>query len=179
MRLEKEGGVCTCAYTTPFMKKFEKAVFSVAWLGRGIGKVALVGLTAIAIANIIGRLFHYPIPGAYAYVSLLGCILIAFSMAYCQVRKGHISIGFVMERLPQRGQAVIDSITSVIGVALFMVLAWRCVLLGTEAWEVGLQVGITGLPLYPFAYVIAFGSLLLALVLIVDAYKNLSQAVKR
>lgn len=144
-----------------------------------MGRAALVGLGGITIANIIGRLLSRPIPGAHSYATIFGLILVSLGMAYCQVNKGNLSMGLVIERLPQRAQAIVDSITSMVSTVLFMVLAWRCGVLGTQFWEEGLQIGVTGLPVYPFVYIIGFGSFMLALILMIDTYRNILKVMRR
>jgi len=161
------------------MNKFRAVVFPAAKVSDWIAGMVLTALAGFIIANIIARLFKVAIPSNQDYVGLLGGILVALSIAYCQVQEGHVFISFVVDRFRPRTQAVVNTITSIVGVVLFMVLAWRCGVWGTETWTIHQEVGLTGLPLYPFVYVVGFGSFLLALVLIVDVYRYLVKVVRQ
>jgi TRAP-type C4-dicarboxylate transport system permease small subunit len=147
------------------------------WCDR-IAQGAVVGMMLIVGGNILLRFFGKPILGTYDWTGLLATILIALSLGYCGVLKGHVRVEFILARFPQRVQAVVDSITGMLSLGLFALAVWQSVVLGNEMWRKG-EVSITvKTPFYPFVYAIAFGCALLWLVIFVETMKSLAKAVR-
>ncbi len=147
------------------------------WCDR-IAQGAVVGMMLMAGGNILLRLVGKSILGAYDWTGLIGTILIALALGYCGVHRNHVRVEFIVARFPQRVQAVIDSITGILSLGLFALAAWQTVVLGNEMWQKG-DVSITvQAPFYPFVYTIAFGCVLLWLVILVDTIKSLVKAVR-
>ena len=117
------------------------------------------------------RFFGHPIEGAYDLVSLLAVVIIAFSMAYTQVQRGHISVSLVVSRLPKQARLVIARITSLLGLGIFILLARQSCVFAKRLWASG-EVSITlETPLFPFVYLIALGAIILCLVILTDLFK--------
>ncbi len=143
----------------------------------GVGLVAMLGLI---VADIIGiKFFRHPIPGAIEMVAFLGVVVTAFAIAFTQVRRGHIQVEFFVMRLPQRAQAGVTALVSLLGIALFGLLAW-------QSYDFGRTLQVTGtvsmtqrIPFYPFVYAIAFCCLPICLLLVVDFLKSVTKAVKK
>ncbi len=143
----------------------------------GVGLLAMLGLI---VADVIGiKLFKWPIPGAIEMVGFLGVVVIVFAIAYTQVLRGHIHVEFLTMRLPMRVQAGIAAFVSLLGLALFILLAWR-------SYDYGRVLQVTGevsmtqrIPFYPFVYAIAFSCIFISLVLLVEFLKSVMKAVKK
>ena len=137
-------------------------------------------MLALIVADIIGaKLFSWPIPGGIEIVSFLGVVVTAFAVAYTQVVRGLIEVEFLVARLPQRAQKIIDSFVYPCGMALFALLAWRSYDFG-HALQVSGEVSMTqGIPFYPFIYGIAFCSVAVFLVLLVQCLRILTRAAKK
>lgn len=143
----------------------------------GVGLVAMLGLI---VADIIGiKFFKHPIPGAIEMVAFLGVVVTAFAIAFTQVRRGHIQVEFFVMRLPKRAQAGVTALVSLLGIALFGLLAW-------QSYDFGRTLQVTGtvsmtqrIPFYPFVYAIAFCCLPICLLLVVDFLKSVMKAVKK
>jgi len=149
------------------------------WLN-WIGGFSLVAMLAIIVADVIGvKLFKSPVPGAPEFTSLMGLIVIAFATAYTLFLKGHIQVEFLVMRLPLRGQTISKVLVSLFGLALFVLLSWHSYEYGSMLQSTG-EVSMTQrIPLYPFAYAIAFCSIPVCLVLIVDIIKTVMKAGKK
>jgi len=143
----------------------------------GIGLVAMFGLI---VADIIGiKFFKHPIPGAIEMVGFLGAVVTAFAIAFTQVRRGHIQVEFFVMRLPKRAQAGVTALVSLLGIALFGLLAW-------QSYDFGRTLQVTGevsmtqrIPFYPFVYAVAFCCLPVCLVLLVEFLNSLAKLVKK
>jgi TRAP-type C4-dicarboxylate transport system permease small subunit len=143
-----------------------------------IAQVALVGMMLLAVGNILGRMIWKPIYGTFDYIGFLGVIIVAFSIAYCALKKGHIEVELVMARLPERVQGIIGSIIYTLSLGLFTLVSWQCIVLGNDMRRSG-ELSMTALvPFYPYIYAIAFGCALLCVVILMDITKSLVKAVK-
>jgi len=155
---------------------FEKRVYTFSkWLNwiAGAGMLAMLGLIVVDV--IAAKAFKWPIPGGIEMVGFLGVIIIAFSIAYTQVLRGHIEVEFLTTRLSKTVQKVMASIVCVFGMVLFAVLAWK-------SFDYGYSLHISGevsmtqeIPFYPFVYGIAFCCILVFLVLLVQLLKTVAK----
>jgi len=123
--------------------------------------------------------FNRPVEGTYELTEYMMAFVVGFGIAYCAVLKGHISIELVVSRLPQRTQAIIDTVTYFISMVLLGLITWQYVLHLPESFQSGRLSVILYIPLYPFVAVVLLGSAVLTLVLITQFVENLSKAVKR
>jgi len=159
------------------MDYLARIVYSMARIVNHISCVALVVMMAMVVINVVFRAFGSPIFGAYESVGLLFSIMVAFSIAHCAVKKGHIAVNILEERIPKRMLPVVDSIVAMIGTALFLVLAWQCAVYAKIMWDKGELSMSMEIPFYPLIFVVAFGFLMLALVLMIDLYKSLTRVI--
>jgi TRAP-type C4-dicarboxylate transport system permease small subunit len=146
------------------------------WVG-GIGLVVMLGLI---VADIVGiKLFKNPVPGAIEIVAFLGVVVTAFAIAYTYILRGHIQVEFFVMRLPARVQAVVASFVLLLGIALFILLAWRSYAYG-RVLQVSGEVSMTqGIPFYPFVYAIALCCIPVCLVLLVELLKSVLKVMKK
>jgi TRAP-type C4-dicarboxylate transport system permease small subunit len=144
-----------------------------------IAQCAVVAMMLIVVGNVVLRLFWRPIYGTYDVVMLLGSITVAFALGYCAVRRGHIAVEIVMERFPPRVQAIIDSITGILSVGIFAIVAWQCGVYGTDMWHRGEVTMSVYIPVHPFIYGVGFGCAVLCAVAIADFIKAVSKAVSK
>jgi len=122
--------------------------------------------------------FNRPIPGSYELTEFLMAILVAFALAYTQVHKGHVSVDLVISRFPPRAQAVINTITIFFSLGIFAIITWRSIVYAGNVRLEGFVTSALDIPIYPFVYVVAFGSAILCLVLIYNLFEHLHQVVK-
>ena len=144
-----------------------------------VARVGVVAMMLIVVANIVLRAAGKPILGTYDFVSFIGATLVAFAIAYCAVQKGHIEVELVVSRFPERARETINCITSFFSFVIFSIVTWQCVALGNDMWRHG-ELSMTALlPFYPYLYGVAFGFILLCLVILVNFIKSLAKVVKR
>jgi TRAP-type C4-dicarboxylate transport system permease small subunit len=144
-----------------------------------VGGVGLLGMLGLVIADIIGiKVFSNPIPGAIEIVAFLGVVVTSFAIAHTYVLRGHIQVEFFVMRLPVRARHVVTTFVSVLGIILFILLAWRSFAYGRVLQSTG-EVSMTrGIPFYPFVYMIALCCVPVCLVLLAGLLKSVSRAVK-
>ncbi len=139
---------------------------------------AVVAMMLLTCADVILRLFRHPVPGTYEIVGFLGTVVISFSLAYTSLEKGHIAVELLVEKLPPRFRSGVESVTSLIGAALFALMALQSTIYATDLKQSG-EVSVTlTMPIYPFIYGIAVGSGLLCLVLLVESLRSAARTVQ-
>jgi TRAP-type C4-dicarboxylate transport system permease small subunit len=147
-----------------------------------IAAIALFGMMAVVVIDVVGRYaFHSPLMGAYELIGYLMAIAGPWAIAYSQVQKGHIRVDFLLKRFSRKGQAVITSISYIIGVAVFSVLCWR--MISRAQYYFGLERGNTtdtmGIPIAPFVVMVAIGLGMLALVLLFDLIHTIAEVKQK
>lgn len=144
-----------------------------------IAQAGVFAMTILIVVNILLRKAGKPIHGTYDYVSFIGAIVVAFSLASCAINKGHAQVGLLVERFSERTQGVIDSITGILGLVMLLIVTWQCVALGNDMRQAG-ELSMTSLvPFHPYIYAVAFGCALACFPILVDTLGALSKAVKR
>ena len=140
--------------------------------------IAVVIMMLLTCADVILRLFRRPVPGTYEIIGFLGTVVIAFSLAYTSLEKGHIAVEIFAEKLPRKIKAGVDTFTAVIGAALFSLITWQSLVYAVDLKHSG-EVSVTlTMPIYPFIYGIAAGSGLLCLVLLVESMRSAIRTTK-
>ncbi len=158
------------------LDRFEKLVNCLSsWLNWVAG-VALVGMLVLILADVIGsKLFNWPLPGAFEIVSFSCVVVIAFAIAQTQIIRGHIEVEFLTTRLPGIAQRVIGGIIYLAGMILFAFIAWTSYEFG-RTLQVSGEVSMTErIPFYPFVYGIAFCSVMVFLVLLVQGIRTVTK----
>lgn len=141
------------------------------WIAAG----AIVAMMLLTSTDVVLRLFRHPIPGTYEIVGLLGAVVIAFSLAYTSIEKGHIAVEFLVQKFPRNVQLFITAINDLLSTFLFGLIAWQSILYASDLKQSG-EVSLTlQAPIYPFIYGIAAGCGLLCFVLILEFLKSLKR----
>lgn len=145
-----------------------------------VGLVCLVAMMFLTMSDVILRyVFTTPITGAYDLTELMMAIAIVFGVAHCGFLREHVKVDLVLERFPKRVQAIIDSVTSFIGLGLFVMISWQIFAYAKTLIDSGLATNILKVPVFPFVGIVGFGCALYTLVLLVNFLEFLSEAVKR
>ncbi len=161
-------------------RSLSRAFYPVSRIMNSVGVGFLAVMMFLTTADVILRyVFNRPITGAYELTGLMLAILVAFGLAYTQVHKGHIRIDFIISRFSPRVQAFVDSITTLIGIAIFSLIIWQSVLYAESLRAACVTTPALYIPLYPFIWIVAVGSALFCLVHIVDLVNHIAQVVTK
>ncbi len=152
-------------------------------LSSALNQVSLFFITALMFltaTDVFGRyVLDKPVMGSFEITEYMMTILVALSLAYCAMEKGHISIDLVVEHLPLRARAIAGSITYFIGAGFFAVVSWQSfIYVKMQFISRGASV-VLRISEYPFIAVVAIGTALLSMAFLVFFLDYLSQAVKR
>ena len=160
------------------MLSFEKTVSGFSRTLNFLSGIALVLMMGLVFVNVALRAVWDPIIGTYEFTGFLASITIAFALAHCASKKGHIAITLFADQLPPRVQAILDSVVAVLGTALYAVIAWQCVKYALNMYHTGEVSPARATPFYPFVFAVAFGLLMLALILLNDVFKSIGRIFK-
>lgn len=150
---------------------------------RALGMVGNAALFVIMLGVSADAVLRYaagtPIIGTLEGVELLLVIAIFLGLAQTQAERGHIAVGVLTERLQGRPRALVAVLSSLLGLGLFAAMTWATGALALRSWRMGeYAAGLIAFPLYPSRTLVALGSLLLALQLLVELARALADLVK-
>ena len=155
------------------MKDFLEVVLKI---NKGMQHVASVALTFIVLlttTDVILRIFGKPVPGAVEIIAIAGGMVLAFTVPMTSWMRGHISVDFVLNWLPDRAKDALNVVTRCVGIFLFLLISWNSAKIGTGFMKGSEVSGTLQIPLYPVEYMLAACFLMLALVLFCDILKIL------
>lgn len=178
--LKEQGQGFNSVKLTTRLDKFEKFVSRLSGWFEWIGIAGLLMMMLVTSIDVVGgKLFTWRLLGAIDIVMLSQIVAIAFACACALIVGRHVRVEFFITRLPQRTQAVINSIISILGLGLFIIIIWRLTVLGYSFQAWGVTTATIYIPLYPFAYGVALASIPVCLVFFVELIKSLGQVAKR
>ncbi len=137
-----------------------------------VAELAL-GLAALAvIVNVFGRyVFKIPLKGTVEIVQLLLVIIAYFSIAYTEVRKGHVTMNEVVDHFPRRIRRTLMRVMYFGAAAFMLIMGWRSWILAMQHTEPVLRVtDVLHLPIAPVVFVMAIGMVLFGLELLLNGF---------
>jgi len=149
------------------------------WVG-SIGAGVLALMMFLTTADVLLRyIFNRPIIGTYELTEYMMAMLVAFTVGYCAVNRGHVNVDLVVARIPERPRAVISVFTDLICVIFFSLITWKSfrqaiILQGSGSVSPALLI-----PVFPFVYIISIGFGLLALVFLLQFFESISKALSK
>jgi TRAP-type transport system small permease protein len=148
------------------------------WLAR-VAAFALAALAVVTFCDVIARYFFAsPFTFTVDFTELAMGVIVYFGVGLTTHDNDHISVDFVTLRLPDRIRALLALITNTLAFLYLIFLVWRLWLRAATLYDKNDITPITLTPLWPFAVLMAFGSIFLltgVLVHMIDAgrrFKN-------
>ena len=155
------------------------AISSVSRIANVIGQVILVAIMALTVADVFLRyVFSRPIKGS-AEVTEYMMVFLALGIAWCALQGRHIRMELIMQRFAARVQAIVDSITLLVSLVVYILITWRIFLETIVVQKTNVESFILNIATYPFYGVLVFGLFMLCLVMIILVAENINKAVKR
>lgn len=148
------------------------------WIIKSVAAGILAAMMFLTAMDVLLRyIFNRPISGALEITEFMMVILVGFGLAYCATVKGLVSVEIVTSRLSPRTQAILNSITYFLSFVFFSLITWQSVRHVTLAFETDLVSPVLLIPTFPFSVMLALGSLVFTLVLLVNFLEYLSEVV--
>lgn len=138
----------------------------------GIACTALTFIMLLTVTDVISRrFFDSPIIGTYEIVGMAGAIVIGFSLPLSSWIRSLIYVDFIVKKFPKMGQNIINIITRIIVIVVFITIGYNMIQYATELM-ISREVSLTRrIPFYPIAYGLGISSFVQCLVHIVDIIK--------
>jgi len=147
------------------------------WCSRiltAVGMIVLLAMVLLLVSDITSRrVFNSPFPWSLETVKVMLVVVVAPAISFCAIQGGHISIDLVTSRFPVKIRRVVYAFIYLLSVVLFSTMAWGSYTYGLSIWEAHRITGVLPIPIGPFILLVALGSLLLALVLLVQFINTL------
>jgi TRAP-type C4-dicarboxylate transport system permease small subunit len=86
----------------------------------------------------------------------MGAIVFGFSMPYTQLRKNHVFVEFMIEILPRNVGNVMQVVTRLLGIALFLWMGWNFVVMSLDMKKAHDLTQVFRVPFYPVTFAMAF-----------------------
>jgi len=140
-----------------------------------VGVYAVLFIMVLTVIDVIGaKVFVRPVRGSTELVGFAQLVAIAGGMAMACFAGRHVALEFVVERLPQGVQRVVQGFVAVLGLLLFGLLSWQSYLYGKVLAASGQIASTARIPFYPFAYALAVLSAVTALFFAADLGRALA-----
>jgi TRAP-type C4-dicarboxylate transport system permease small subunit len=133
----------------------------------------LVFLVLMTLTDVILRNFGHPITGSMEIIQFGGCLVFGFSVPYATFLKAQVQVDIVTERLKPRARKVVTIVTRVVGVVLFLFVAYNFYLYGVDVRKTGELTSSFKLPYYPLVFALSFSFLLQSLTVLYDLIETL------
>lgn len=129
--------------------------------------------------DVTGRyLFASPIPGTLEFTEFLMVFVVFFSLSYVQLKKRHICVELVTQRLPIKVADGLAIVTLLVAALFFGLMAWQASLSAASAFEYReASEGLIQIPIYPPKLAIPFGCAIMVIQLLRDASDRLRHLV--
>ncbi|HJX12027.1 MAG TPA: TRAP transporter small permease [Dehalococcoidales bacterium] len=156
---------------------------AIGMLSRAFGMVAVVILAAmmmLTVSDIFMRFFfNSPITASVEITESLMVGVAFLGFAWCAVNGAHIKVDLLVVRLPRRAQGIFDSFNSLALLGVCAVFAYQAFSESMVARRDRIESIVTGMPFYPFYLIVAFGFILMLLVMIILLVRSIAEASKR
>lgn len=146
------------------MKAFEGLLRYMALLAG----VILLLLTVFTTLDVVMRyFFNAPFRGSLEATEFSMAVIVFLGIAYCGLVGGHIGVDLLEKWLDKPSMRFVPVMVNLVGAVLFGLIAVTVVNETVEAWK---QISnMLRMPHWPFRLVVAFGSGLYAIVLLIHA----------
>jgi len=156
-----------------------KAAEQIARLLNIVGVAMGLIMVLIVTANVIGRyLFRRPLIGTVEVEEFMLLVLVFFGIGYAQIRKRHVSIATLVDRLPQKARLVINNVICLPSIIAFSLISWQSLVMAKRYWIKKVSSLFLDVPLSPFLCVVAVGSAVFCLALLNEFISSARKVVR-
>ncbi|WP_271401799.1 TRAP transporter small permease [Salinicoccus roseus] len=130
------------------------------YIAKGITMLMVLLITF----DVLGRwIFNQPITGSVELVGFGLSMVIFLSIGYTHLYEEHISIEFLVDKLPEKVRYLIDGVINVVITVLMILIAGSLMWYVSRLYGSGTITGDLGIPIYIMALITVAGSLVFAL----------------
>ena len=157
------------------LDKFLRRILS---FGVVLGSIFMLAMMVAIDGNVLLRLMGGVLPGSFELSELFIVVSVAFALGYAALHKSHVDVKIVVEKFSDRGQAIVEIITSFFAMVIWGLTAWAGGIVMFERWGTELT-EMLGVPNGPFRLVLTIGLILITLVYFLDMISAFKKAVQK
>jgi TRAP-type transport system small permease protein len=158
----------------------EKIMGPVSTWGAYIGATVLGLLVLMLIYSIIARrVINVPLKGSMEMTELALGIITFFTLAFDSLKGESMVVELITDRFPQRCQDVIGAVIRFLSTAILGVLCWQLIVQGLRLYGYHQTTTLLSIPVYPFLYIAAFGTFILAVIYLMHFLYSLDKAWRK
>jgi TRAP-type C4-dicarboxylate transport system permease small subunit len=140
-----------------------------------LGAFSLFAMMCLTAADVLGRyVFNSPITGTFELTEFMVLILIFSFLAHAQARKTHVTVDLILSRFPKMFRVYVELFNHTMSLALMVLITWIGVQRALELKEVAEASPNLGIPVYPFAFFLVLG----CIVMCIEYIRDLISVVK-
>jgi TRAP-type C4-dicarboxylate transport system permease small subunit len=145
-----------------------------------IGMVFALLMMLLTTLHAVGRyLLGLPVPGLVELSSYMLVTMIFLTAPYTALRKGHIAIGVLVDRLSVRRQAIVDIFIYLSSLVVSVLAAWQTFLRGFFIMQERQVSTILSIPNAPFIFVVGIGWSMFSLAILIHVIHSVSRAIEK
>ena len=134
-----------------------------------VGAFFLLIMMLLTTVDVMGRyLFNHPILGVFELTKFMMVFIVFWSLAYTELKKGHVRVDIFTSRLSQKWQKYINIFNYLLSFIIWGLIAWKSAERGFELIANKECSGTLQIPIYPFLFVVLIGSVILCLEFLKD-----------
>ncbi len=145
------------------------------WLGYAGMSTVFFLILLTAGDSLLRNILNRSVVGTHELIEFTMAVLVFFALAYTEIDKRHVSIDLLYNRFPRKTQALADILVSLFSLAVFVLITWQTFLYAVEMRESQTISPTLNIPVYPFIFVVSFGTALLCAVLCVNLLRALAR----
>lgn len=134
-----------------------------------IAGIALVTVMLLSGADVVGRSFGRPVPGAYEIISFAGGLVLGLAIPASVVGKVHVIVDLVTARLSPGPRRVLHVVSRFMGAGLLCATGYALIMMGNKLRTTGEITPVLQLPFYPVAYAMGLAFFVTALILVLSS----------
>lgn len=153
----------------PVAGNIRKTVFGLTNVTNSIGILAVAVMVLVTVLDVIGRrVFGSPLLGSLEIVRFMMALAVFLTISHAAVHDRHVTCDVLFIFFPKKLQIMTEKVTSLLSLGLWIILSYQLTRQALGLWQAGESSMLLRIPVYPFVFIAAFGSALLACVILIQ-----------
>ena len=144
-----------------------------------IGVILLIAMVLLIVGNMFMKIFFISYFGVIEIQGRLSALLIALTLGYTQLLKGHVAIQIVVDRFNPTTRNFVELVINFISLGFIAVVTWQLFQYAEHQRLVGSVSETLRWFIYPYIYLVALGFAGLALRLLNDFLLSVLKLIKK
>jgi len=165
--------------SSSWFSKFHQSIKSLSSWFEWVGLLAMGAMCLTTLIDVIGsKGFQRPLPGSTELTGVLQVVAIAGGLAFSKIDGRHIRVDFLLDWLPNRGEAALDIFSSILGLGFFVIAGWMTFQYGLSIHSNNTETLLLKIRLSPFAFWISLCCIPMCLVIVMDLISSIDRMLR-